>query len=158
VSHLRTINRDQSGQALVEFTLVLPVLLLLFFGMLDFGKAYNYWNDANHLTAEGVRFAVVNRKPDPANAASLQVQIRNQADTGELRTGGTSAVSAPAQVCVEFPSGTSNVGDPVRVRMTFTYTFIPFIGAKVAALSKTIATTSVMRLEALPTNYAAGCA
>ena len=53
----------------MEFALVLPLLLLLVFGMLDFGKAYNYWNDATHLTAEGARYAAVNRKPDPANAA-----------------------------------------------------------------------------------------
>jgi Flp pilus assembly protein TadG len=153
-----SLINDDSGQALVEFALVLPLLLLLVFGMLDFGKAYNYWNDATHLTAEGARFATVNRKPDPASAQSLQVQIRNQADSGELRNGGTSTVAVPAQVCVEFPTGTPTYGDPVRVRMTFTYTFIPFIGNKVGFLSRTITSTSVMRLEALPTAYSAGCA
>src|SRR4051794_17946290 len=98
---------DEAGQALVEFALVLPLLLLLLFGMLDLGKAYNYWNDSTHLTSEAARFATVNRKPDPASALSLQSQIRGQADTAELRTGGTSAVAAPAQVCVTFPNGTS---------------------------------------------------
>lgn len=129
--------------------------------MLDFGKAYNYWNDANHLTAQGARFAVVNRKPYPANAASLQAQIRDQADTTELRAGGTATVASPAQVCIDFPTGSSNVGEPVRVRMTFTYTFIPFIAKKitgVSVLSKTVVTSSVMRLEATPTNFTAGCA
>jgi hypothetical protein len=148
---------NESGQALVEFALVLPLLLLLVFGMLDFGKAYNYWNDATHLTAEGARFATVNRKPDVASSDSLQLQIRNQADSGELRNGGTAAVAAPAQVCVEFPNGTPVYGDPVRVRMSFTYTFIPFIGNKVGFLSRTITSTSVMRLETLPTTYSAGC-
>jgi Flp pilus assembly protein TadG len=164
VSLLRHISREQGGQALVEFALVLPVLVLLLFGMLDFGKAYNYWNDANHLTAQGARFAVVNRKPDPANAASLQAQIRNQADTAELRSGGTATVASPAQVCVDFPTGSSNVGEPVRVRMTFTYTFLPLIAKAIngpsgsSVLSKTVVTSSIMRLEATPTNYAAGCA
>lgn len=140
----------------MEFALVLPLLILLLFGMLDFGKAYNYWNDANHLTAEGARFAAVNRKPDPANPQSLQLQLRNQADTAELRDGTTSAVSSPAQVCIDFPNGTS-YGDPVRVRMTFTYNFIPVIGNRIGFLSRTIEATSVMRLEALPTTYSAGC-
>lgn len=161
MSLFQSINREQSGQALVEFTLVLPVLIVLLFGMLDFGKAYNYWNDATHLTAEGVRFAAVNRKPDSSNAASLQAQIRSSADTAELRAGGTSTVGVAPQVCVDFPNGTSNVGDPVRVRMTFQYTFISVIAKAVsggAVFTKTVNTTSVMRLEAPPTNYAAGCA
>ena len=156
---LRSVTKDQSGQALVEFVLVLPVLLLLLFGMLDFGKAYNYWSDANQLTAEGARYAVVNRKPDPANAGSLQLQIRNQADTAELRNG-TGSISTP-QVCVDFPNGTSNIGDPVRVRMSFTYAFLGFIGRRLTGnpiFTRTVTTTSIMRLEALPTNYAAGCA
>jgi Flp pilus assembly protein TadG len=147
----------ESGQALVEFVLVLPLLILLVLGMLDFGKAYNYWNDATHLTAEAARFAAVNRKPDPANAQSLQLQILNQADTTELRQGLTSPVVAPAQVCVDFPNGTQTFGDPVRVRMTFTYHFIPFIGGKVGALTKVITSSTVMRLEAVPTTYSAGC-
>lgn len=148
---------NESGQALVEFALVLPLLILLFFGMLDFGKAYNYWNDATHLTAEGARFAAVNRKPNPANAQSLQLQILNQADTAELRQGLPSPVVAPAQVCVDFPNGTQSFGDPVRLRMTFTYHFIPFIGSHVGALTKVITSSTVMRLEAPPTNYSAGC-
>lgn len=154
-----SLIHDESGQALVEFALVLPLLVLLLFGMLDFGKAYNYWNDTTHLTAEAARYAVVNRKPDPANTQSLQEQIRDQADTAELRDGGSSSVTAPAQVCVEFPNGTAPVaGDPVLVRMAFTYTFIPLIGNKAGFMSRTITSTSVMRLEAQPTAYSAGCA
>jgi Flp pilus assembly protein TadG len=152
-----SLINNESGQALVEFALVLPLLILLVFGMLDFGKAYNYWNDATHLTAEGARFATVNRKPDPANAQSLQLQILNQADTAELRQGLSSPAVAPAQVCVDFPNGTQSFGDPVRLRMTFTYHFIPFIGSKVGALTKVLTSTTVMRLEAVPTTYSAGC-
>jgi Flp pilus assembly protein TadG len=154
--HLSLTN-DESGQALVEFALVLPVLVLILFGMLDFGKAYNYWNDATHLTAEGARYAAVDRKPVPGGSESLQLQIRNQADTTELRSGGTAAVAAPATVCISFPNGTSTFGDPVEVRMTFTYSFIPIIGNRVGFMTRTINSTSVMRLETPPTNYSAGC-
>src|SRR5215218_8442576 len=152
MSLTRSALHDERGQALVEFALVLPLLVFLLFTMLDFGKAYNYWNDANHLTAEAARFAVVNRKPDPASTASLQMQIRQQADTAELRNGGGS--STAAQVCVAFPNGTSNVGDPVRVTMTFTYDFLPVVDFA----SKTMTSSSIMRLEAPPSNYTVGCA
>jgi Flp pilus assembly protein TadG len=135
--------------------LVLPVLLLILVGVIDFGKVLNYWNDANQLSAEGARYAAVNRKPDPANAASLQTQIRLQGDTEELRNGGTSDVPSASLVCIDFPTGTSAIGDPVRVSMTFTFHWIPLLGA---GPSKTVTTTAVMRVEGPPTNYVAGCA
>ena len=47
---LHLLSREE-GTALVEFALVLPVLLLLLLGVLDFGKAYNYWIDTTHLSA-----------------------------------------------------------------------------------------------------------
>jgi Flp pilus assembly protein TadG len=154
VSTHRNANSHESGQALPEFALVLPLLLVLLFGMLDFGKAFNYWIDSTQITSEGARFAAVNRKPDPLNGLSLQQQLRAQGNTAELRNGGTDSVVAPSQVCVEFPNGTSNPGDPVLVRMTFVYHWLPFIGG---IADTTVTSTAVMRLEATPTNFTAGC-
>jgi Flp pilus assembly protein TadG len=151
---LRSLLVKQDGQALPEFALVLIPLCLLLFGMIDLGRAFNYWNDTTHLTAEAARYAVVNRKPDPGSALSLQAQIRNQADTDELRSGGTSSVASASQVCIDFPNGTSNIGDPVRVTMSFTYSWLPLIGV----LSTPIDSSTVMRIESPPTNYSAGCA
>jgi Flp pilus assembly protein TadG len=48
-------NRNEAGAALVEFVLVLPLLLVLLLGMLDLGKAFNYWIDETHLAHEGAR-------------------------------------------------------------------------------------------------------
>jgi hypothetical protein len=153
-----SVTSNESGQALPEFALVLPLLLVLLFGMLDFGKAFNYWIDTTQITAEGARYAAVNRKPDPLNGLSLQQQLRGQGNTGELRNGGTDTVAAPAEVCVEFPNGTSNPGDPVRMRMTFTYHWLPFLGSNVGLTDTTITSTATMRLETTPSNYVAGCA
>src|SRR5215211_3112065 len=105
----RLLNRlgSEEGASLVEFALVLPVLALILFAMLDFGKAFNYWIDETHLANEGARWAVVNRNP---GGGSLQEYIRQQATTPELRNGGTASVADPVQVCISFPDGTSNVG------------------------------------------------
>lgn len=151
--------KDEAGQALVEFALVIPILLLVMLGVLHFGKAINYWNDATHITAEGARYAAVNRKPNPGSATSLQAQLLSQADATELRSGGSPSVPTAAQVCVEYPNGTSGIGDPVRVRMRFTYQWMGFISRYLPSrtASTTIESTSVMRLEAPPTNYSAGC-
>jgi Flp pilus assembly protein TadG len=146
----------EAGVALVEFALILPLVLLLLLGALDFGKAFNYWIDETHLSNEAARWAAVNKNPGPG--ATLQDTIRQQADTPELRNGGSSSIANPAQVCISFPSGTSNVGDPVRVSVTTTYTFLSFLGNKLGVQNKQISASSTMRLEASPTNYSAGCA
>jgi TadE-like protein len=147
---------EERGVALVEFALVAPLLLVLLFGMIDFGRTFNYWIDATHLSNEGARWAVVNR--NPAATGTLQTWLQQQADTGELRSGGTSAVPDPLQICISFPNGAA-VGNPVRVTASVEYNWIPFISSQALGgiTSTTVQGTSTMRLEALPTNYSAGC-
>ena len=43
--------RSQSGQASVEFALLLPLLLIVLIGVLDFGRAVNYYNTLTELAA-----------------------------------------------------------------------------------------------------------
>ena len=152
----RMLNRlgSEEGVALVEFALVLPILALLLFAMIDFGKAFNYWIDETHLANEGARWAVVDRNP---GGGSLQQYLVDQATTAELRNGGTASVANPAEVCNSFPSGTSNVGDPVLVTVSATYNWLPIIGNRIGVTQTTISGSSHMRLEAVPTNYSAGC-
>jgi Flp pilus assembly protein TadG len=152
----RTLSRldSEDGASLVEFALVLPILALLLFAMLDFGKAFNYWIDETHLANEGARWAVVNRNP---GGGSLQQYLVDQATTQELRNGGTASVANPAEVCISFPNGTSNVGDPVLVTVSATYNWLPIISNRIGVAQTTISGSSHMRLEAVPTNYSAGC-
>jgi Flp pilus assembly protein TadG len=149
------VRRDERGQALVEFALVLPALLLLLFGALDFGKAYNYWIDTTHLSATGARYAAVNKNPGPG--ATLQESIRDQADSAELRNGGTDAVADALQVCISFPNGSANIGDPVEVTVSTDYNFLNYLQVQAGVTTKTITGSSTMRLEQRPTNFTEGC-
>jgi Flp pilus assembly protein TadG len=143
--------RSESGVALTEFALVLPLLLVLLLGMLDFGTAMNYWIDGTHLSNEGARWAVVNKNP---GTGTLQDYIREQADSNALRNGGTASVPDPMEVTICFPNGTANVGDPVEVKVSVDYNWLPYL-AKDIGPTTTLTATSRMRLEALPTNYSA---
>jgi hypothetical protein len=155
---------DERGAAIVEFALVVPILLVLLMGMLEFGKAFNYWIDETQLASSGARWAVVNagpgQCPDGSTATSLQSYIQCQADTEELRSGGTNSVADPARVCISFPpvAGHSNplIGDPVRVSVSVAYKWLPIIGQRISAVSTNLTGESTMRLEAPPT-YSAGC-
>jgi Flp pilus assembly protein TadG len=134
---------DERGTALVEFTLVLPVLLLILFGVLAVGEALNQQIVETNLVNEAARYAAVNYVP----SGTLQSYIKSQA-TGQL--------TSPT-VCVSFPAGTENVGDPVQVTMTSTYSWIQFLQVQANFPgTTTITRTATMRLEATP-SYSAGC-
>ena len=49
----------ESGQAMVEFALVLPILLALLCGIIDFGWVYYNQITLNNAAREGARYAVV---------------------------------------------------------------------------------------------------
>ena len=153
---LRAYARDESGAALVEFALILPFLAVFLFGALDFGKAYNYWIDTTHLANEGARYAAVDRNPDPA-APNFLAAIKQQANTAELRNGGTGSVPNPLRVCVYLPDGAVRFGR-VRVEVTSTYHFMSFMfsSIKFPGLTKEIVTDSTMRLERPPTTFTDG--
>ena len=68
-------NRQQS-QALIEFALISPVLLLLVFGIIDIGRAVFYYDTLNHAVREGARAAVQAETPLPTNAEVLTAVSR----------------------------------------------------------------------------------
>jgi Flp pilus assembly protein TadG len=64
--------RGTPGQALVEMALVLPVLLILVLGILEFGRAWNTKQVVTDAAREGARLAVVQNNditPDSVRAA-----------------------------------------------------------------------------------------
>lgn len=70
-------RHGQSSQALIEFALISPVLLLLLFGTIDIGRAVFYYDTLNHAAREGARAAVQAQTPLPTNADVLTA-VRRQ--------------------------------------------------------------------------------
>src|SRR5438046_10615103 len=64
-------KRSQRSQALIEFALVSPVLLLLLFGVVDIGRAIFYYDTINHAAREGARVAVRASNQLPTNSDAL---------------------------------------------------------------------------------------
>jgi hypothetical protein len=141
---------EEKGVALVEFALVVPILLVLLLGMLDFGKALNSWIDETHLATSGARLAVVNNWPGKGTTP-LSQYIQGLADTKELRLGGTTSVPNRARVCITFPPvghATPQAGDPVKVTISVVYHWLPLISEKLAVAASTVSGQATMRLEA----------
>jgi Flp pilus assembly protein TadG len=155
----RKLAADESGVALVEFALVLPLVLVLLLGMIDVGKAVNYWNDETHLANEAARYAAVDSSPikdasgNPV-AKSLNAGILNQADTTELKNGGTSSLPNGETICIWFPNkhtpvvaGDYAAGQPVQVVVTAQYHWLGYLVGKGLLPTSTLKATSTMRLE-----------
>lgn len=53
------LHKNESGQSLVEFALILPIILLLVLGMIEFGWLLNGKITLNSAAREGARVAVV---------------------------------------------------------------------------------------------------
>ena len=137
----RRLAFDERGQALVEFALVVLPLLLIAVGIFEFGLALSAQNDETHVASE------VNENPGKSKGQTLQAWGKEQADQKAVREKGS--------LCISFPNGTSNIGDPVKVE--FKDEWQP-LKQKIRVLETTIVGTAVMRVEAPPSNYAEGCA
>jgi Flp pilus assembly protein TadG len=166
--------REERGTALAELAIVMPLLLLLLFGMLDSGKAFNDWISQTHLASEGARLAAVNYCPAPSSDASgnlvcdwssiscsnanpnvcLAQYIDNQA-MGELKNGRLANSYAPgqnqAQVCISYPNGsTTQVGDPVHVTLQVRYHWLKYLTRRVSLGTTPLTGSATMRLESKP--------
>jgi len=67
---MRNTRKNENGQSLVEFALVLPVLLLLVVGIFEFGRAWMTKNIVTGAAREAVRVLAVEMGGGPAAAAS----------------------------------------------------------------------------------------
>lgn len=100
---------DRSGQALVEFALIVPLLLLIAVGVAEFGRAWNLQQVITGAAREGARTAVV---ADPAiSEDSVYATVRAalgraglDAATATISlTGWRAGRGTPASVDIEFP-------------------------------------------------------
>ena len=133
--HANRIGRlRESGSALLEVAIILPILLVLSMGLLDFGRAFHTKSLLDQAAREGCRLAVVTA-PDVA-----------------LVQGRVAAVLAAGGVT---PTGTTvagpNASRMVTVTVTATFTFLTpgvfaFVGG---SYGNTLAMTgqSTMRFE-----------
>jgi hypothetical protein len=118
-------------------------------GILDFGRALNYYNQLSQLAGQGARAAAVNCNPDgtcPVAGTSIQTQLAESYATGALNKNMSACIS----------SGTSAVGQPVTVTASYQFSpiaFLPFISKSTFTIS-----ASQTERQEIPPTYSTGCA
>ena len=101
--------RNERGQTMVEFALVLPVLALLLFGVIQFGIAFNNYLAITDAARAGARKAVVSR--EASNPAGLAEQ--------EVRASASNLDQTQLKVSVSPPPWSP--GSDVTVDVTYPY-------------------------------------
>jgi Flp pilus assembly protein TadG len=73
-------NKEQ-GQSMAEFTLVLPVLAILLFGIIQFGIAFNNYLAVTDAVRAGARQAAVSRSlPSGQRTPTVESRVRSAAN------------------------------------------------------------------------------
>ena len=130
--------------------MVLPLLAVLVFVFIDFGKAVYYYIDLTHVANEGARIASVSSATLPGGATSLSAYLCNQlgeAGKSELRTGSSAVDKAKVTITYDKESDgitdKTSTGDPVTVEVKTKYHWIPWTG--LGALD--VGGSATMRIE-----------
>ena len=139
MKRLGKIN-NQNGAALVEFAIVLPVLLMLIFGMIEFSILLYDKAMITNASREGARAGIV-YSPTPVTKEKIELTVNNYLQTHLISLGGASAPTIIAGQC-------TGTGAPLTVTVTYPYNFL-VLPNFVQSLSGTLTLSAqtVMRCE-----------
>jgi Flp pilus assembly protein TadG len=124
-------SRDR-GSVAVEFALLLPVLLLLIFGIIDFGRAINDQITLTQAAREGARLA--------------SLGYSTSAVTSRAQSAATGLSPVTVTVTSSCPAG-AGVGVDAVVTTSYTFSFVTPVGA-FAAMFGTASFGSTLSLSA----------
>lgn len=80
--------RSDGGAALVEFAIVLPLLLTIVFGIVDFARAFYTQNNLTSAVREGARWASVQNAPTVAGVQTIVKGFANNVGNTAAKFGG----------------------------------------------------------------------
>lgn len=126
------MRRDprEEGQSLVEFALVLPVLLLLLMGIVDFGRVLSSYLVVSQTARDGVRYASV-------GGTNTAVGQAVQRDAGML---------GPVTWTISPATGRQS-GQPVSVTVSHTVNIFDPIMSAFLGSQYVVSATATMRDE-----------
>jgi hypothetical protein len=153
---VRKLARGEGAQSLLEFALVAPMLLILVFGIIDFGLGLRAYISVSSATREGARYAAVG---NPAGTFSSGGSGECDGSTSTTVVGKTCTtlkgldLANVQDVSVTYPSGQAP-GESVVVEMDYEYEYITpvqrivnFLSGGTISDSLTITAKTDMRLE-----------
>lgn len=152
----RSRGRSGDGQALVEFALVLPLLLLLVFGIVDAGRLIFAYNTVANSARNGARVAIVNQST--SGTETCDTILATAYPTGCSISSGITLGIKPSDVVVSYrnPTDTApctpvSIGCIAVVKVTGTFRpLTPVIGQLIGSVPLT--STSKVPVERVCSN------
>jgi Flp pilus assembly protein TadG len=137
-------KRHEDGQALAEFAMVLPLLILLVLGLFEFARAWNTLQVMTDAAREAARRSVVHTTPPP-NYDSV---IETAQDA--LARAGLDPEKGEIDATVQGTSWPAARGTPVTVTLSYPYEF-KYVGTLLSwatgSSAITLRTSAIMRKE-----------
>ena len=133
---LQKTSRSESGASAVEFALLLPLLMMILFGIIEFGFALYRQAILTNASREGARLGIVQSIP-AITTGQIDTAIDNY-----LTAAGIPAGNVTRNIVAGGITGT-----PVQVTLTLPYTFAVLPGLTSVAPSINLTAQTVMRHE-----------
>ena len=132
-SKIKRLLKTNKGQALVEFALILPLLLVLIFGVIEFGRIFGAELTVNNSAREGARLGAI-------GAADSLIITRVLNSSGMLDSSKVAVTITPAE-------SSRARGGEIQVNVSYPVTvFAPFISVITGEIV-TVDSSCVMRVE-----------
>jgi Flp pilus assembly protein TadG len=133
-------RRGEGGTSTVEAVIVLPIMLMLVFGIAEFGISFTRWNSLTNAVREGARVGVVFRSP--CNDGPVETLV---ADT--VANFANSSGIDPVDITTTVTGACTGTGTQLTVDATVPYDFIALDALADLVPSVNLSARTVMRNE-----------
>jgi Flp pilus assembly protein TadG len=126
----------QRGVAIVEFTIVLPILVVLILVVAEIGRVFLHYNTLTRAARDSARYVASNalngasQSINVSTTAAVYSEAQNLVAYGHVSSSGSSLLTGlvPADVTISNPVGTSDI------TVNVTYVYRPMLGAVLPGL------------------------
>lgn len=141
------LKRGQRGLAIVEFTIALPVLLLLLAATAEIGRMLSQYDTLNKAARDGARYLAANALLGTTGVVNINSAV--QTATVNLVVTGNTAGSGAA-VLPNLTTGNVTVAGLANgyVSVSAAYTYVPMLGAQIQTFGFTAPINIGVRLNA----------
>lgn len=125
--------KNEKGQSLVEFALLVPLLILILMSIIEFGLFFNSFIIISNSTREGARLGSL-------GGTDIEIELR-------IKETATALDSNKMTISITPNYGSRSRGDMITVKVTYDYVLISPIVSEILSPSINLVSDTSMRME-----------
>jgi Flp pilus assembly protein TadG len=139
--------RRETGTAILEVAMTLPILVLVAVGLFEFGRAFQTWQVLTNAAREGARLAVT---PNATNG-TVEQRVRDYMQNGQLPLYGSASVAVDRNATLTV-NGTPESASQITVDYPFDFVVLNPVAQLVNYGSTTGSSPLTLRAQATMRN------